>query len=78
MQPATDRFKGSVGASFFSPGLRLEMATGLSLHGVEIKRAVEDVGPFVRTGFGKLTRVKMRFVSGPVPRVFVGFSKHLR
>jgi hypothetical protein len=28
MQPATERFRGSVGASFFSPGFRFELDKG--------------------------------------------------
>jgi hypothetical protein len=31
MQPAMERFSGSAGASFLSPGLRLEMDTAFSV-----------------------------------------------
>src|SRR4051812_31266979 len=78
MVPATERFSGSEGASFLSPGLRLEMDIRRALlHRVELERPLEDVGPIVRARGGELVLGKVRLVRRPHARALVRVRERL-
>ncbi len=59
---AIERFSGSVGASFLSPGLRLEMDTGFSTVGW-IELAVHDRVPIIGAGHRERFHVDLHLAS---------------
>src|SRR5215213_4081592 len=76
---AIERFSGSVGASFLSPGLRFEMDTRFSLRSVGYELAVHDRVPVIGAGHRERFHVDLHLAGGshaPKPEtVFDGFGE---